>query len=211
MEDSYKRKHPVEGKKIKFKQDSTAMTQKNRFIWPLTITFMSFIIAIILTIASSGVLNEANIITSFVVIFIFILINIIFDIVGTAVTAADEIPFHAMASRKTYGAKQAIKLIRNADKVSNVCNDVVGDICGIISGAAGAYIIVRIVGSTEAITITELLVTGLITAMTVGGKALGKTIALSKSNYIIYKVGVITKFILDKLAFLKGKRKQKNG
>ncbi len=207
MDDSYRR--PANGKKVRFKQNSTSASKKSNFIWILTVTVMSFLIAIILTIGSSNALNEAKIITSFLVILFFILVNIIFDIIGTAVTAADEIPFHAMASRKIYAAKQAIKLIRNADKVSNVCNDVVGDICGIISGAAGAYIIVRIVGSAEGITVTELLVTGMITALTVGGKALGKTIALCNSNYIIYKVSVVIKFIVDRFSFLKVKGKVK--
>jgi len=45
--------------------------------------------------------------------------------------------------------------------------------------------------------------------MTVGGKALGKTIALSNSNYIIYRVGVIIKFFSDKTAFMKRKGKKK--
>jgi len=132
-----------------------------------------------------------------------------FDIIGTAVTAADETPFHAMASRKLYAAKQSIKLIRNADKVSNVCNDVVGDICGIISGAAGAYIVFRVIGNKDVITMTELAVTGSITALTVGGKALGKTIAIRNSNYIIYKVSVIIKFINDKFSFIKRKGRSK--
>ncbi len=202
-------KHPVDEKKVKFKQSPVSGSKKNNTIWTLTITVVSFFISTILTIASSNVLKEADIITAFLVIFLIILVNIIFDIIGTAVTAADETPFHAMASRKLYAAKQSIKLIRNADKVSNVCNDVVGDICGIISGAAGAYIVIRIVGNKEAITFTELVVTGLITAFTVGGKALGKTIAISNSNYIIYKVSVILKFILDRSLFWKRKSKTK--
>ncbi len=202
-------KHPVDEKKVKFKQSPVSGSKKSNTIWTLTITVVSFFISTILTIASSNVLKEADIITAFLVIFLIILVNIIFDIIGTAVTAADETPFHAMASRKLYAAKQSIKLIRNADKVSNVCNDVVGDICGIISGAAGAYIVIRIVGDKEALTFTELVVTGLITAFTVGGKALGKTIAISNSNYIIYKVSVILKFILDRSLFWKRKRKTK--
>lgn len=214
MDGNYK--HPVDEKKVRFRQNPVAgskknnTTKKNNIIWILTVTVVSFLISAILTIASSNILKEADIVTAFLVIFLIILVNLTFDIIGTAVTAADETPFHAMASRKLYGAKQSIKLIRNADKVSNVCNDVVGDICGIISGAAGAYIIFRIIGSREAITITELVVTGLITALTVGGKALGKTIALRNSNYIIYKVSVIIKFCIDKFSFMgkKGKTKK---
>lgn len=207
MDGNYR--HPAGEKKVRFRQSPIAGSKKNNAIWILTITVVSFLISTILTIASSDILKEAEIITSFLVIFLIILVNISFDIVGTAVTAADETPFHAMASRKLYGAKQSIKLIRNADKVSNVCNDVVGDICGIISGAAGAYIIFRVIGNREAITLTELVVTGLITALTVGGKALGKTIALRNSNYIIYKVSVVTKFITDKFSFTARKGKIK--
>jgi len=204
-----KYRHPADNAKIKFRQNNGNGSKKKNIIWILLITITSFFTSIILTIGSSNILEEADILTSFLVILVIILVNIIFDIIGTAVTAAEETPFHAMASRKVYGAKQSIKLIRNADKVSNVCNDVVGDICGIISGAAGTYIIFRVIGSEESLTLVELIITGMITAMTVGGKALGKTIALSNSNYIIYRVGVIIKFFSDKTAFMKRKGKKK--
>lgn len=199
----------VDEKKVKFRRSPVAGSKKNNTIWILTVTVMSFLISSILTIASSDVLKEAGIIIAFFVIFIIIMINIMFDIIGTAVTAANETPFHAMASRKLYAAKQSIKLIRNADKVSNVCNDVVGDICGIISGAAGAYIVFRIIGSSDTITVTELVVTGMITAFTVGGKALGKGIAIRNSNYIIYKVSVVIKFVNEKFSFVTGKGRNK--
>lgn len=205
MDGNYRR--PVDEKKVRFKRSTVAGSKRNNIIWILIVTAVSFIISAILAIVSSNVLKDADILVSFLVILLIILINIIFDIIGTAVTAADETPFHAMASRKRYGAKQSIRLIRNADKVSNVCNDVVGDICGIISGAAGAYIIFRIVGRHESISWTELAITGLITALTVGGKALGKTIAIRNSNYIIYKVSVIIKFVTDKFSFIIRKRK----
>ena len=35
-------------------------------------------------------------------------------------------------------------MLRNASRVSSVCNDVVGDICGIVSGATGAVIVARL-------------------------------------------------------------------
>ena len=208
MEDNYK--HPADEKKVRFRSSTVAGSKGKNIVWVLTITFVSFFISAVLTAASSDILKEADILVAFLVILLIILISIIFDIIGTAVTAAEESPFHAMASRKLYGAKQAIKLIRNADKVSNFCNDVVGDICGIISGAAGAYIIFRIIGAREAVTLTELTVTGMITALTVGGKALGKNVALRNSNYIIYKVSVIIKFVFDKILFFRRKRKIKN-
>jgi len=209
LDDNYRR--PDDARKARFKSTSVAGSKRSNIVWVFVITFVSFFISAILTAASSDILREADIFTAFLVILLIISVNIIFDIIGTAVTAAEEAPFHAMASRKLYAAKQAIRLIRNADKVSNVCNDVVGDICGIISGAAGAYIIFRLIGGSEDVTVIELIVTGMITALTVGGKALGKNIAITNSNYIIYKVSVIIRFILDKISFFKRKRKVKNG
>ena len=209
MDDNHRR--PGDEKKNKPKLPRNASLNGSNKIWILTVTILSFFISVILTAASSDVLKEAGIFTAFLVILVIILINIIFDTIGTAVTAAEEAPFHAMASKKLYGAKQAIRLIRNADKVSNVCNDVVGDICGIISGAAGAYIIFRLIGSSGNVTAVELIVTGMITALTVGGKALGKIIALQNSNYIIYKVGSIIHFLQNDVLFFRKRRKTENG
>jgi len=209
LDDNHRR--PDDEKKNRPKLPRNASLNGSNKIWILTVTILSFFISVILTAASSDVLKEAGIFTAFLVILVIILINIIFDTIGTAVTAAEEAPFHAMASKKLYGAKQAIRLIRNADKVSNVCNDVVGDICGIISGAAGAYIIFRLIGSSGNVTAVELIVTGMITALTVGGKALGKIIALQNSNYIIYKVGSIIHFLQNDVLFFRKRRKTENG
>jgi CBS domain containing-hemolysin-like protein len=145
-------------------------------------------------------------------VFVIVFTGIIFDIIGIAVTAADETPFHAMASRKYYGAGQAIKLIRNANKVSSFCNDVVGDICGIISGAAGALIVVRVsqgLRAAEAILI-GLSVSGMIASLTIGGKAIGKSIAIEKSNYITYNVSVVIQFLCRRKKFeVKNSRNKK--
>ncbi len=203
-------KRSAEDKKIKFKQNGAGSKKKN-VIWILLITVISFFSSAALSVAASDVLKAVDIFTAFLVILFIILVNIIADTVGTAVTAADETPFHAMASRKLYGAKQSIKLIRNADKVSNVCNDVIGDICGVISGAAGAYIIIRIIGQRSEVTIVELVITGLIAGLTVGGKALGKQIAISNSNYIVYRVGVVIQFLTLKANKRIKKGKKNNG
>jgi Mg2+/Co2+ transporter CorB len=159
---------------------------------------------------SSQFLQDVHIVIAFSVVLVIIIINVLFDIIGTAVTAADEAPFHAMASRKLYGARESIRLIRNADKVSNFCNDVVGDICGVISGTASMFIIITFIGkgNNADTTLMGLAITGMVAAFTVGGKAFGKSIAIENSNYIIYKVGVVLKFLFGKLMFFKGKKKK---
>jgi hypothetical protein len=216
MDDNFK--HPPDEKKVKLRMNLLG-PNKDRNLWILLIIIVSFALSASLNLLSSNVLEGANIYVAFGLVLVIIIVNIIFDIIGTAVTAADEAPFHSMASRKLYGAKQSIKLIRNADKVSNFCNDVIGDICGVISGSASALIVLslaRVPKSPDASQSVMLgvLITGLVAALTVGGKAMGKFIAIEKSNYIIYKVGVIVKFISENNIFsnirrIKKKRKKK--
>ena len=117
--------------------------------------------------------------------------GIFFDIIGVAVTAASEVPFHSMASKKIPGAKISIKLVRNADKVSNFCNDVIGDVCGIVSGSIGAFIASKILHDIGYISIFDALIGSLIAALTVAGKALGKNFAIVNSNAIIFNVSKI--------------------
>jgi len=199
----------ADGKKVKFKKNHVGRKGQDK-AWILTITAVSFIVTIVLTFFSSETLEKFNNFAALWVVIIIIFIGIIFDIIGVAVTAADETPFHAMASRKMRGAKRAIRLIRNANRVSSFCNDVVGDICSIISGTASALIVVRIsgtLGTYESLAVS-LIVSGLVAAATVGGKALGKTFAMVNSNYIVYKVSSFIQFFADKLGIKDG-RKQK--
>lgn len=208
MDENYK--HPTDEKKVRFKPNILGSRRENN-IWILLITFISFFLSATLLVTSSKILENVNYIVAFCVVFGIIIFGIIFDIIGIAVTAADETPFHAMASRKFYGAKQAIMLIRNANKVSSFCNDVVGDICGVISGTASGFIILRISGNNSAseTTLTGLTIMGLVASITVGGKALGKTIAIENSNYIVYKVAVIIKFLIGRIHFKKTSKKKK--
>lgn len=163
--------------------------KKEQTIWAVTVTIVSFLLSLGILFISTGLFEKISIFWSFLVVFIIIFIGIFFDVVGVAVTAADESPFHAMASKKYKGAKQAIRLIRNADKVASICNDVIGDICGVVSGTAGAAIVFRIFSGNAGSSWTEAAVGGLIAALTVGGKAFAKRFGMNNSNFIIYRVG----------------------
>ncbi len=206
MEDNFK--HPADEKKVKFRANAISSKKETR-VWTLSITVITFFISIFMSFFSNETLGNATTVVSFLIVFVIIIISILFDLIGTAATAADEAPFHSMASRKLYGAKQAVKLIRNADKVSNFCNDVVGDICGVISGTAAAFIVYKFSeggGIDAQNSIFGLCITAMVASLTVGGKALGKSIALQNSNYIIYKVAVVIKFLFGKLNFKKRKK-----
>lgn len=157
------------------------MKNKQNIKWILLITSLTFVISMIFSYLSETILKKSNIVIELLVLLTVILIGIIFDMIGVAVTTCAEYPFHAMASRKIKGAKTAIKLIKNKDKVSSFCNDVIGDICGIVSGTAGVIIATSIAKDSI---ICSLLVTATISSLTIGGKALGKKVAVNKSENI---------------------------
>ena len=140
---------------------------------------------------SETVLGSAGLVVAMVVLLVFVVLGILFDVIGMAVTAADPKPFHSMAARKVPGAQEAIALLRNAERVSSICNDVVGDICGVVSGSASATIAALIltnanVGWPRGI---SLAMSALVAGLTVGGKAVGKTIAVNSCTKIVHLVG----------------------
>jgi CBS domain containing-hemolysin-like protein len=156
--------------------------------WVVIITFWTFILAILLSIVTQllfGVV-ESFLLALFILL-VIVFIGIIFDMIGIAATAAEEAPLLAKAARKVYGAREALYLIRNADRFSNFCNDVIGDIAGIISGVLGAFLVLRLVsgGFFRENPLLSVVATGLISALTVGGKGLGKAFAIDRSTEII--------------------------
>lgn len=164
--------------------------EKSSGRWAVQVFFIAVFLSAALSLASDQALNGAGMAVAFGVLLAFILLGIVFDIIGVAVTAADEKPFHSMAARKTPGAREALNLIRKADKVSSFCNDVVGDICGIISGSTGAVIVVQLQAAFGAPgMVISLAVTALTSGLTIGGKALGKSFAMAKSTAVLQLVG----------------------
>ena len=178
--------------------------------WVLLTTVSSFFSSAFLLFLSQTIFEGVGIFASILVLLFFIIIGIVFDIIGTAVAAAEETPFHAMAAKKQYGAKQSVKLIRNADRVDNFSNDIVGDICGVISGTVSALMVAKIADAAgiKNTSLLSMVMSGLAAALTVGGKGIGKSFAINNSNYIIYKVSIFISFFKEKLNFLQRKDKE---
>jgi len=171
----------------------------------ITIAVITFVLAAIFSIVSSSLLSNVIWYLGIIIVLIIVFIGIIFDMLGIASTAAEEAPFHAMASEKVPGARESVIIIRNADKFASFCNDVIGDISGIVSGTATAIVVLQISsllgnndGSATHIGLSVLL-TSLVAALTVGGKALGKHYAIHASTEIIMVTGRVIAFIQSKL------------
>lgn len=174
-------------KKTKQKQNGNAVNVR----WIATISITSFFLSVLMSYTSNRALESVGNIIAFVILLVFISIGILFDVIGVASTVATEKRFHSMAARRVNGAKQAIWIVRNAEKVGSFCNDVIGDISGIISGATSAVIITRLTqdGTDVRSVILSLVITGCVSSLTIGGKAVGKTFAISHSEDIVFLTG----------------------
>lgn len=155
--------------------------------WVIIITVLSFLISLVFSFTSEVLISKIGFFIGLVVLVFFVSLGVIFDMIGVAVTASKEKALYSMASKKVYGSKLAIKLKKNAPKVSSFCNDVIGDICGIMSGSAGVTMVLSIANMTDKNLWITLLVTSLIASITIGGKALGKTYALKNATKIHIK------------------------
>lgn len=180
--------------------------------WVITIFFATIAISATISLVSDLVMSTSSMIVAFIILLLIVFIGILFDIVGMAVATADEKPFHAMAARKVTGAKECIMLLRNAERVSSICNDVVGDICGVVSGSASATIAAQILSSFHLGfgDLIPLVLSSLVAALTVGGKAIGKGIAVSSCTDIVYHAGQTIYAVTHvKELFRRNKKKKK--
>ena len=189
--------------KEKYSKKTSKRPVKNKklvdYNWIIKITVATFFISLVFSMVSETIIPNANIIISVILVLLFIGIGILFDIIGVSITVADIKVFNSMSSKNIKGAKLAVKLIKNAEKVSSFCNDVIGDICGIISGSTAASIAIIISSKFNFnLLIVSLIITAIVASLTIGGKAIGKSIAINKSDSIIYKFSSLLSFFYRK-------------
>jgi CBS domain containing-hemolysin-like protein len=166
------------------------MKKTTNLKWLIKIIVISLVASVVFTFASTEILGRTGYIMSFAILAVFIIVGIVFDVIGIAATAANEAPFNSMATRRQRGASESLRLVKNANKVTCYCNDVIGDVTGIVSGTTAALIAARLMNgfNTESI-LFPLVITAIVTGLTIGGKAIGKTLAFNKSTEITFAVG----------------------
>lgn len=167
---------------------------KGNIISALIVAFFTFFIALLVGIGSEMLLKAINeVLVAVILLLLVVFLGIFFDIIGTAATATDVAHFNARAAKRMFGARQAVRIAQNADVVANYCNDVIGDIAGTLSGAMGAGIVFYLLGRFSFLNavLTGAVMTSLIASLTVGGKAIGKNIAINYANNIIFRVAII--------------------
>jgi hypothetical protein len=162
----------------------------------LKVALLTFCLSLLLGLFSSVVVRRVPLFLAFLVLLAIIALGIVFDIMGVAVTAAEEPPLHAMSAKRTPGARQAIRLLRRAPAVSNFCNDVVGDIAGTLSGATGATIVFYLIRRYPFLQedVVSLIMIATVSALTVGGKAVSKHFSIAKAGWITFQMGKVFAF-----------------
>lgn len=152
----------------------------------------TFILAILFGLITQVLLQRVfSLYLSLFILLIVILIGVFFDTIGTAAAAANLSPLNAKAACRVEGARKGVDLVRNADRVANFCNDVIGDITGIISGAVAAVIVFNLLLFRDGADFyLRILLTAIVAALTVGGKAWGKNLALRKPTEIMLQAGL---------------------
>lgn len=155
--------------------------------WVMTVSLLSFTLSIIFSFIATTTVNNLPIPIAIVILLIVIALGILFDMISMAVTTAEEKNFHAKASRKLDGAKTSIKLIRNSHKVSSVCADVIGDVCGILSGGIGTIVSMKITSYYNLDFDIQVIISAIVAALTIGGKARFKLTAQKYSTQIVDK------------------------
>ena len=186
------------------KKEDKPKRKKKPMNWAVKATIITFILSFFLGIFADVLSKNLNFIPALLVLIFIILVGIFADMAGIAIATADERTLNAMAARKIRGAKEALSLLKNAEKATSIFNDVIGDIAGIVSGATGATIGVYIIGMIKDVIasgnaqlgelLTLSMLSALIASMTVGGKAAGKKYAIKNAENIVYFVGKTVHF-----------------
>lgn len=164
-------------------------------IWTIKITIVTFVLSLLVSFITEILSSKSNVVVSLLMLTLLVVVSIIFDTIGVAATSCDIAPLHLAENNKVKGAEQAVKLVKNAEKVSNICADVIGDMCGIISGACSAAIVLMFAANNPNEYLFNIMTSGIVAAVTVGGKAFFKKIAIKKSKEVMLLAGRVLSVI----------------
>lgn len=190
-EDVPKQEKPVKKKKQKKKRIPGWLS------WGLSVLFLSFGLTVLFSFLTEISIKGSPVYICVIVLIVLLFLNIGCDMIANAIITCQPDAFHAIASNKIKGAKRAVTLCKNATKLGSVFADVIGDICGIVSGAAGAVLVVYIAAIADGNIweiVSSILVSAVIGALTVGGKAIFKHFAMKYNKQIVFSFAKFTTF-----------------
>lgn len=162
---------------------------KNSTKWAFKVFILSISLSIIFSLVSQSLLPSLSPFFSIFVIVFFVFVSVIFDMVAVAFTSINKEQLDKFKNENGY--VMAVKLCERADKVASFGGDVVGDICGILSGAGGVSLVVNMnIQDANLNLLVTCLVSSLIAGITIFCKAIMKTYALQNCEQIAIMTGV---------------------
>lgn len=206
----------ISSKKQKTSKQKEKIKRKKQLIWALKITVISFVVSTMFSIISQTAASSANVYILFTILLIFLIINIAFDGIALAATTCPIDVVNSMASQKVKNASGAVLICKKSDKVASICADVIGDVAGILSGVCAAGIVYEIVKLNQSINNVAIIfisaaISGVISAITIGGKALMKRVAMKNNiKYVLFCAKFVTPFLNLKKKKQNKKKKVKN-
>ncbi len=185
---------------------------KKNLRWAIKTFILSISLSIVFSVVSQSLFPRLSIYLSVFVIAFFIILSVVFDMIGIAVASLDKKNLKNYENKKGYAT--AVRLCDNTEKVSSFCGDVVGDICGILSGAGGVSLVLNMhIFDMNVYFIVTCLISSLIAGLTIFGKAIMKGYAVDHADKVVMKTGQLieTSFIsFFKDCFNKMKKKKKS-
>lgn len=166
--------------------------------WIVKVSILTFVLSLIFSYISTAAISKLNIPLAIITLLVVVLLGITFDLIGVSVSIAKPEDFHAMASKRIAGAREAIRLIKNSAQVSNFCADVIGDICGVLSGSLAGMISLKLTQIYGFDSNIQILVSAIVAALTVGGKAFTKEMAKKDPTVIVFFISKIICFVNKK-------------
>lgn len=156
----------------------------------IVISLVAVIIAVIVGFFSNIITEKSGAVGIMIsILLLVIILGIIADALGTSAAAADLRPINALAAKKEVGAKEAVIIVKKADRFANICQDVIGDVLNTLSGVFGVGIVIAITTDPKLQNGYTLAITAIIVAITVFGKAIGKTYAINNANKLMILCG----------------------
>lgn len=191
---SGEQKVPPSGRQLK-KQKRKKRHKYAWLVWGISVFFLSFALTVVFSFLTEIAIKDSPSFVCIIVLIVLLVMNISCDVLANAIISCKQEAFHAMASNKIRGAKRAVVFCRNASKLGSIFADVIGDICGIVSGAAGAALVIHIsVAGTTGELIASIMISAAIGALTVGGKAIFKHVAIKFNKQIVFGFAKFTTF-----------------
>lgn len=167
-------------------------------IWGFVVLVLSFLLTLLFSYISEVFVADSSLIIGFIAMIVLLILNVSCDVLANAVLSAPVESYLSMASQKVRGAKRAVKMCKNAPKIASIFADVIGDICGIVSGSVAATLALAIYnnGFSASELFCSILISAIIGALTVGGKAFFKIVAVKKSKQIVFFVAKYSTYLV---------------